>query len=44
MTPKHHDANLLMIPPNHPFLNVANLEQEANKYLTQLITVVFTSA
>lgn len=43
-SPQFPDANLAMIAPTHPFLNVATLESEANRYLTQIITVVFTSS
>lgn len=38
-----NDANLLIVPPNHTALRVSKLEAEANKLLTSVITLQYTS-
>jgi symplekin len=38
-----NDFNLRIVPPAHPFLNVPALEAEANRLLTQVVTLAFTS-
>lgn len=38
-----NDFNLRIVPPSHPFLNVPALEAEANRLLTQVVTLAFTS-
>ncbi|PWN49146.1 hypothetical protein IE53DRAFT_160920 [Violaceomyces palustris] len=38
-----NDVNLNMVPQDHPFLRAPALEEESNRMLTQIVTLVFTS-
>ncbi|PWZ00387.1 hypothetical protein BCV70DRAFT_160633 [Testicularia cyperi] len=37
------DVSIAILPSSHPFLQAAQLEDEANRLFTQLVTLVFTS-
>lgn len=37
------DINLAMCPSHHPFMKPAQLEEEANKLLTEAITLLYNS-
>ncbi|KAJ9474503.1 Pre-tRNA-processing protein PTA1 [Pseudozyma hubeiensis] len=38
-----NDVSLSSVPTSHPFLNAANLEEEANRLFAQIVTLIFTS-
>ncbi|GAA6055098.1 hypothetical protein JCM3770_001798 [Rhodotorula araucariae] len=40
---RNPEPNLSLVRPNHPFLKIAALEDEANKLLGECITTLFTS-
>ncbi|GJN89003.1 hypothetical protein Rhopal_001974-T1 [Rhodotorula paludigena] len=40
---RNPEPNLSLVRPNHPFLKIAALEDEANKLLEECITTLFTS-
>ncbi|BGP47764.1 hypothetical protein JCM10450v2_003629 [Rhodotorula kratochvilovae] len=41
---RNPEPNLSLVRPNHPFLKIAALEDEANKLLGECITTLFTSS
>ncbi|KAN0062486.1 hypothetical protein ACQY0O_005017 [Thecaphora frezii] len=38
------DVSLALVPAGHPFIHVAQLEEEGNRLLKQIVTLVFTSS
>ncbi|EPQ28470.1 uncharacterized protein PFL1_03773 [Pseudozyma flocculosa PF-1] len=38
------DANLSLVPPWHAYISVGQLEEEGNRLLKQIVTLVFTSS
>ncbi|KAN0061977.1 hypothetical protein ACQY0O_005972 [Thecaphora frezii] len=38
------DVSLALVPAGHPFIHVAQLEQEGNRLLKQIVKLVFTSS
>jgi symplekin len=39
-----NDPNIANIPTDHPFMNAAQLEQEATKLLQELVTLLLTTS